>query len=345
MPEPVRLLVICMLALAGGWVFQLMAFPAPWLAGAMVFAAAASLFGWRSTMPGWLRHLTFIALGLQVGASFTWSSLENFARWPVSLLILAATVVAMIACGTWFYSRVLKWDISTAFFSSLPGALGMALALADDRRADMPRVAVVQCIRLFALVAFFPVLVMTTGNAGLPVAAPAAPAAPGELALVCLAGGLGGYAAHRLRLPAGFLIGAMLANAALHLSGQATGSLPQWILVPAFVLLGTQVGIRFQDVAPARLKRLLGTSVAGFLVALALAGIGALAASKFTGLPLVVVLLAYAPGGLEVMTILAFALGLNPAFVATHQVARYLGLSLAMPMLSAIIHNRRSRPL
>ena len=343
MPDALRLLLICTLAFAGGWAFRLLGFPAPWLAGAMVVAAAASLLGWRAAMPDWLRHLTFIALGLQVGASFTWAGLDNFARWPVSLLILAATVSAMIAGGTWFYRCVLKWDVSTAFFSSLPGALGMALALADDRQADLPRVAVVQCIRLFFLVAFFPVLVMATGTTGVSAAATVAPSALSELVLVCLAGGLCGYAAHRLRVPAGFLIGAMLGNAVLHLSGQATGSLPQWILVPAFVTLGTLVGLRFQGITFTKLKHLLGAGVTGFLVALTLAGIGALAASTFTGVPLLVVLLAYAPGGLEVMTILAFALGLNPAFVATHQVARYLGLSLAMPMLSALVHNHRSR--
>ena len=43
--------------------------------------------------------------------------------------------------------------------------------------------------------------------------------------------------------------------------------------------------------------------------------------------------MAFAPGGIEAMTILAFVLGLDPAFVATHQLARFLGISL-LPVIA-----------
>ena len=44
--------------------------------------------------------------------------------------------------------------------------------------------------------------------------------------------------------------------------------------------------------------------------------------------------MAFAPGGIEAMTILAFVLGLDPAFVATHQLARFLGISLLLPVIA-----------
>ena len=40
---------------------------------------------------------------------------------------------------------------------------------------------------------------------------------------------------------------------------------------------------------------------------------------------------------LEAMTIMAFALPLDPAYVAAHQVARYIGLVLLMPAMSAYL--------
>jgi uncharacterized protein len=43
------------------------------------------------------------------------------------------------------------------------------------------------------------------------------------------------------------------------------------------------------------------------------------------------VVIAYAPGGLEAMTILAFALNLDPVFVGVHQTARFVVISLLMP--------------
>src|SRR5207247_2329160 len=73
------------------------------------------------------------------------------------------------------------------------------------------------------------------------------------------------------------------------------------------------------------------------------AGLGALAASTLVACVLAVlfatllslrtsdVVIAYAPGGMEAMTILAFVLQLDPAFVGVHQLARFLFVALAMP--------------
>ncbi|MDH3741291.1 MAG: AbrB family transcriptional regulator, partial [Hyphomicrobiales bacterium] len=65
-----------------------------------------------------------------------------------------------------------------------------------------------------------------------------------------------------------------------------------------------------------------------------------LTTTALTGLPLLATLLAFAPGGLEVMTILAFALGVNPAFVATHQLVRFVSLNLSMPFASQLFLTR-----
>ena len=45
--------------------------------------------------------------------------------------------------------------------------------------------------------------------------------------------------------------------------------------------------------------------------------------------------MAYAPGGLETMAILAFALHLDPAYVAVHHLARFMFVSLMMPIATA----------
>jgi len=54
-------------------------------------------------------------------------------------------------------------------------------------------------------------------------------------------------------------------------------------------------------------------------------------------LPLAVYLLtfiiAFAPGALEAMSILAFALHLDPAYVGTHHIVRYLFVSALIPLL------------
>ncbi|MGB0084193.1 MAG: AbrB family transcriptional regulator [Rhodomicrobiaceae bacterium] len=51
-------------------------------------------------------------------------------------------------------------------------------------------------------------------------------------------------------------------------------------------------------------------------------------------LPIGQVRVAYAPGSLEAMTILAFVLGVDPAYVGVHQLVRFLGLSLLSPLIA-----------
>ena len=58
----------------------------------------------------------------------------------------------------------------------------------------------------------------------------------------------------------------------------------------------------------------------------------ALGVSRLLGLPFGQVLLAFAPGGLEAMTIMAFALDLDPAYVGAHHLIRFLGLGLLLPL-------------
>ena len=329
-------------AFAGGAASNALGLPAPWLAGAMVAVAAVSLIGLRTHLPECAKQFTFIVLGLQIGASFTWESIAGITRWPVSLIVLAITVVSLLAAGTTFYRKVFRWDVSTGFFASSPGALSVTLAMAEAYGADLSRVAIVQCLRLFLLVALLPFVVTITNGTALAAVAPAEPSTVMDAVLICAAGVLCGYAAHRLRLPAGFLLGAMAANAGLHLGGIASGSVPQWLLIPAFVLLGVMIGGRFQDVSRHLLIKLMGASLAGIAISVIVSATGAIIAAKLTSVPLMVTLLAFSPGGLEVMTILAFALGLNPAFVATHQIARYLGLAVTLPLLASIAHRRKA---
>jgi hypothetical protein len=76
---------------------------------------------------------------------------------------------------------------------------------------------------------------------------------------------------------------------------------------------------------------------------MAVAAAGAALTSLLGGLPLPLTLLAFAPGGLEAMIIMAFALGLDPAYVAAHQIARYVGLVLLMPFVTGAIIGRTHR--
>jgi hypothetical protein len=323
----------------GGSLFWLAGIPAPWLAGSMIAAVAAVFAGANIGMPGWLRAAAFIFLGIQTGTSVTWETVERAAQWPLSIGLLGLTVIAVTWAGMQFYMRVRKRDAATALFASLPGALSLVLLLADEANADMRRVAIAQCIRLFFLVSALPALIA--------LLSPAAPALQQQtignfsgIALLVVASSAAGLLFERLKVPAGLLLGPMLAAAALQLSGVVEGAAPSGILIPANIVLGVMIAARFAGFRLAEFREALGEGFAGFLLALAIAAAGASLASLAAGLPFALTLLAFSPGGLDAMIVMAFALDLDPAYVGAHQIARYVGLSLLMPLVTGFILRR-----
>ena len=319
----------------GGAGFAWAGLPAPWLAGSMIAVTAAVLVGLPTAIYDPARIAVFILLGVQIGGSISEDSLLRMASWPGSLLVLAATVAAVTMSGYWLFRGAFKWDRPTAFFSSVPGALSLTLLLADKARADMPRVTIVQCIRLFFLVAVLPTLIgLGNQENAPPVAAGAGSLAMQDDLILVLAGGLGGFIAQKARLPAGLILGSLLASAAVKLTGLVSGPLTNLLLFPAYVVLGTMIGVRFQGFDRKLIGRLLWAGAVGFVLAMTVALAGAFAAHEISAIPLSLTLVAFAPGGLEAMTIMAFALNLDPAYVGAMQIARYVGISLALPFVA-----------
>ncbi|NJM35724.1 MAG: AbrB family transcriptional regulator [Rhodomicrobium sp.] len=132
------------------------------------------------------------------------------------------------------------------------------------------------------------------------------------------------------------LFGGMIGGAALHLSGALSGQMPPAVLIPCQVLMGCLIGLRFLSTDIAFLGRALMPSFGAFLLALAVSVTSALIVAYSLDIPPGTVIIAFAPGGLETMTIIAFVLGLDTAFVAAHQLARFIGLSLLLPLAAKL---------
>jgi len=324
----------------GGVVFWLLGIPAPWLAGSMMAAIIAIFSRVRIGMPDWLRAMAFIFLGIQTGTSVTWETVDRAVQWPLSIAFLGLTVVAVTWACTAYYVRRSGWDGPTALFASLPGALSLTLLLASSTKADMRRVTIAQCIRLFFLVAALPSAISWMSP---PDAFHGGPAEIGSLAdilLLIAVSTVAGYALEFIRVPAGLMLGPMLASAALELGGVVSGAAPASVLIPANVVLGVMIGARFSHFTFTEFREALKEGFSGFLIALVISLAGAGIAAWASGLPLALTLLAFSPGGLDAMTIMAFALNLDPAYVGAHQMARYIGLALLMPMATAYILGR-----
>ncbi|EWY40010.1 ammonia monooxygenase [Skermanella stibiiresistens SB22] len=315
---------------AGGALLALAGFPAAWLTGAMMAVAVAAGLGLPMRVPDWIRTIVFVVLGTSIGSAVTPGTIAEIAAWPGSLAILAVAVVVMIGASTTYLTRVWKWEAATARYSSIPGALSQVLVMALRGGADLPRIAFAQSLRLFVLVALMPWL--------LPGADHAVPVTTDiqlsllEAAGVLAAGWVVGVALDRVGVPAGGLLGGILVSAAVHAIGVVEGRLPGPLLIIGFVVTGCVIGCRFGNASFSSLRGAFRGALESVLLALGVSALFAFAAHWLLDLPFGQVWLAYAPGGVEAMTIMAFALGLDPAFVGAHHVVRLIVLNVFVPL-------------
>jgi membrane AbrB-like protein len=253
------------------------------------------------------------------------------------------TVAAVTAACYIFYRRIRRWPPADALFSSLPGALGLAVALADDAKADMRRVIIAQSIRLFFLVAALPLVIKSLSSGEAPSVLVANPIW-WEITLVVIVSAAVALLLQRVRFPAGLFVGSIMTSAAFYIGGVAHGALPPIVLISANVIIGTSLASRFQVFTMGELLRTLGDGVAGFAIALVISVAGAVLASFIAGLPFAQTLLAFSPGGLDVMMVIALALHLDPAYVGAHQLVRYLAMSVVVPPLTVYLLRPRLSP-
>jgi membrane AbrB-like protein len=328
-------LITLAIAAVGGGLFQLIGMPAAWLSGAMIATAAASLAGVRTGVPDPLRIVIMMFLGASLGAGVSPATLAHLGDWPWSMVALVVALIVLHGGVQLFLVRIGGWDRETAFFSAIPGVLSYVLALAAATRADMRRVAMAQSIRLLLLVALAPSLLSALEPAGSAASQPPVGAASLGSVLLTLAVGAGGTLLFAmLRLAAAPLLGSMAASALLHLTGLASGAFPPVLLVIGYLGIGSVAGSRFSGTDIRLVRSIALVSVGAFFVAAAISAAAAAAVALGLGIPFGQVALAFAPGGLDVMTALAFALQLDSAFVAVHQFARFVIIAIAAPILA-----------
>ena len=321
-----------LVAVAGGVSFSAIGAPAPWLTGSAAAVGCAAIAGAKPMIPAWLRYGAVVFLGSAVGSTMTPQTVGLLLHWPISFIGLAVSVFGIMAASSIYLERVHGYDRATARLASVPGALPYVLALAAEGQGDKRRIIIVQLFRLTVLLLLIPIALSLVGHADGSVAPRApGPVVPGEIVALLAVGSFGTWIFERLRVPAAPLCGAMVASAIVCGSGILSPELPRWLMVPAFVIVGAVVGANFASVDRYLLLETFSASLGSLAIGAIVALLCALPMAWLLDVPSAKIWLAYAPGGADAMTIMAIALGVDPAFVGGHHVARFLGLGLFVP--------------
>jgi uncharacterized protein len=307
----------------------------------------ASLLGLRVAMPSVTRPPMTAVLGVLLGASFTPALLAQASEWLVTFAGMIAFIIATGAASTLYFRKVAGFDPTTAYFSGMPGGLIEMVLFGAEKGGDAPSIALVHSARILLVVMTLPFLVELIEGVSLGarplggVPFTSLSLADGLWLLICAAGG---YAlAHLARLPAKSLLGPMLLGGALHIAGVTAAAPPRELVMVAQIVLGAAIGCTFAGVERRRVLHILLLSFGATAVLLAVTIVFALTLARLTGFSPVLLLLAYAPGGLAEMGLIAFVLHLDIAFVAAHHLVRVVVVLLAaMPAFNLM--NRRPAP-
>ncbi|HEX2528770.1 MAG TPA: AbrB family transcriptional regulator [Geminicoccus sp.] len=316
----------------GGGLFAIAHVPLAWMLGALFATTLAALAGYRMVVPASLRSPFVVVLGVLVGSWFAPDMMGHVVRWWPSLLALLPYIALVTLVTTLCFVRISRYDPVTAFFCSAPGGFSEMVVAGERAGGDLRRIALIHAIRVLIVVSVLPVFAWLVEAETAGVTGPALPSAGlRDLVLLAGCGTVGGVAGAILRLPAGPLLGAMVASGAAHMAGLVQGAPPDWSVAAAQVVIGAAAGCRFTGTDPRMILRTLGESVLSTTLMLLLAAAAALLLHLATGLPFAALLLAFIPGGLAETSLIAIVLAVDPAFVATHHVLRIAVIVLAVP--------------
>jgi membrane AbrB-like protein len=336
---PAGLLALPLAALGGAAMAQI-GLPLAWLLGAMFATTGAALAGLPVAVPDRWRAVMIAVLGVLLGSWITRELVHAMTGWTASLVLLP---VYILAVGALTYGLLRRWarlDPVTAWFAAAPGGLSEMILSGEREGGDSRTIALLHTVRLFLVVASIPLAIQAAGVVRGPGLPPAAWPPPGELAALVAAGGIGLWIGGRLRIPAGPLVGPLVASATLHLAGLVTAAPPREAVIAAQIVVGASIGVRFTGVRAHELARLVVQGAATTLVMLATTGLIAALLHLALGLPLAATALAFVPGGLAEMSLIALALHADPAFVAAHHIVR---IALVVGLATVLL--RRLRPL
>jgi uncharacterized protein len=322
----------------GGAIFAGIGAPLPWVLGSMAACAVASIAGAPIAAGAATRRPMAAVIGVVLGSSFH-SGLFAVARdwWlPLALLPVFLAIAALL-CVTWF-RRVAGFDPATAFFAGMPGGIAEMVLMGGERGADERLVGLIHAARIFLVVFALPFVIRLFHP---PAAAPAPVAITGgalwpDAALLMWGGGsiaAGLVLGRLLRLPAWHLMGPLAVSAVLHATAITDFHVPVWLLAAAQVGLGATIGCRFAGLSFREFARVLALAAGSTLILLALTFAFAALIGQWTGLDIALVALAYSPGGLAEMSMVALSLALEPGVVIVHHLARVVLVLVAAPLV------------
>lgn len=332
----------------GGALAWWAALPLAWMIGAMLATTAASVAGAPLRMDMRLRTLMVTVLGVMLGSGFQPELLNELGRWSLSLAAVALYIAVAGAAAYFYFRKVCGHDRITAYFSAMPGGLAEMILVGTAMGGDSRIISLSHAARVLLVVLTVPFAFSFFTEMDQAARAAARPGM-GEIPLLDLAiltacAVIGFFLGKALKLPAAQLVGPMLVSAVAHLTGLTTLPPPVELVGAAQVVVGSALGARFAGTALHLIARTVLQAVGVTAILLSVTMIFAVGLHVGLGFDLRAIVLAFSPGGLAEMSLVALAMSADAAFVATHHILRIFLVVVFAPAVFRLTGGKAREP-
>ena len=338
------------LAAITGYLCSKIGLPAPFLLGSLfgVWVGGTLIKPLQKQLgvARWIHIPVVLGIANLIGANFKPEILTSAKLWTTTLIAMIFATVVATMLGLFFLTRLRKYDFYTALLNSVPGGQAEVLLLSRDFVEKDYVVALFHLVRVVIVFCSTPLLLalveghkaVADSNAILQAMTSIADLQSQQI-IVFVAIAIAGFLiALIIRLPIPHLLGPLFLSSALHIAGFVELPRVKEFVLLAQLIIGGGVGATLARQPFAKLFGYLQDAlINACLVIMTYIGI-AYAIAAITEINFIKLLLAFVPGGIYEVTLLALIFGYDVAFVAFHHTVRILMIFIAMPL---IVMNRK----
>ncbi|MBW6419317.1 AbrB family transcriptional regulator [Celeribacter sp. PS-C1] len=338
-----RNILTLLIGALGGTGFYIAGLPLPWMLGSMLAIFVCVMAGAPLETSGRFRPTVIPVIGVMLGSGFDTETFHHLSQWGLSLAGLSVYLVLAAVLVVPFYMKIGRLDPVTAFFSAMPGGLSEMTVIGSALGGDEKRIILAHAGRIvvtISIIALWFRVVLGYDVRGVPLHAEGESLTlfSGAILLACAV--LGNLIGTKLKFPAPGLLGPMLLSGAVHMTGLTHSSPPGLLVIIAQVVLGTTMGCRFRGAKPKLVGEMLLLTLGGTLITMGLSLGFAMLLHGVFGQTMEQVLLAYAPGGLTEMSLVALAMHAEVAYISIHHLVRIVILVAVAPSLLTRVAER-----
>ncbi len=313
--------------------------PLAWMIGPMIMTSIGALAGLKIIMPRLALSSVLIILGLYIGNYIDQNLFNQMLDWIWTTLIMLIYIIISIYIVSKYLQKFSKYQEKASIFSAAPGALGPLIILAEYEKSDLSQVATSHLIRLIIIITVFPFIIVSSSDQEALIINDFNYMAQDHLNLALLIIGslILIFIFDKIKVPAALLSGTLVASGILQITEVASYKLPETTINFCLLVLGASVGCRF---ANKTIKEIANNSLHSIVATVILVILGLLAAyfaNFFVENSLMTLILAFCPGGIYEVAVIAIAFDLEPDFVAFHHIIRLLFILFTVPVFLKVI--------